>query len=864
MYLSDLTTTSVISLLHLDNGKTKNTFKPTLLQTLNYITDTVHKVSMDEIKVHTETDGLTMQENVNNGIVQIGCRYFGSFEKLKHTKLNISHSTKNTQECDNNTKGQCESIRPAIKHGHVINVCGEHSNGLYIVCFRNYLTSCAFPFDIHANINGLFSYKTENTTLQRKIAAMTIDGKHNKLILSISSPYLYRTSYQCKLIYQVYGDFDYEVMMIHNNKTTVLSKGYDMRDSVIQQDIGYMVTRFRILVRLKLSGRQMKTNALNLTEIMMKNCSQDHKRILEKDTSLQFRECSFEDGVCTWINTTTSDESCTFKVVNGLNVADTRIKALGDNSLNSFVGHFLYVHGKICYGRSASFTTVLMSYEAGDRNNTCKVQFAVIGTLLLKLVLISPILGETMILWNQSLIFKVWTTMSVPIPVKISDLFYLQFETVSSTDLFKDYIAIDDVSFSQGCTFVDSASIDMIEVEENNDVLSLEVIIPVFVVVTKWYRRNSFIRKSQPLHESPVKWTALENSETTLSSISLSTFCNIEEFLTKKNPNYEWYNGRILNNKLIEIPREKLTISNKIGSGAFGEVYSGIMVQDFPTKKCRHVAVKSVLQGSSEKTRADFFLEALTLSKFSHKNIVEFLGVSLEKNSILLVLEYMSGGDLKTYLKRLRLDVNNESDLKAVDMLNMCIDVANACTYLEQIQFVHRDIAARNCLLTSRQTDMLVKIADFGLARDIIGSNYYRKTGSAMLPVRWMSPESFSEGIFSSKSDVWSFGVLMWEIFSYAQTPYGTDNNTTVVTLILKGQRLPQPSACKPAIYDVMCSCWKTDPVERPSFQDLLSHLETLKQIHQSEIHKTPKIYVRQKKYNTYTKDEFEESPLTS
>ncbi|XP_052084676.1 leukocyte tyrosine kinase receptor-like [Mytilus californianus] len=290
------------------------------------------------------------------------------------------------------------------------------------------------------------------------------------------------------------------------------------------------------------------------------------------------------------------------------------------------------------------------------------------------------------------------------------------------------------------------------------------------------------------------------------------------------------------------------------------------MVQEFPTKKCRHVAVKSVLQGSSEKNRADFFLEALTLSKFSHQNIVEFLGVSIEKNSILLILEYMSGGDLKTYLKRLRLDLlqNDESDLKAVDMLNMCIDVAKACTYLEQIKFVHRDIAARNCLLTSKQTDRLVKIADFGLARDIIGSNYYRKTGSAMLPVRWMSPESFSEGMFSSKSDVWSFGVLMWEIFSYAQTPYGTDTNTTVVTLILRGQRLQKPSVCKLAIYDVMCSCWKTDPVERPSFKDLLSQLETLKQIHQSEINKTPKIYVRQKKYNTYTKDEFEGSPLTS
>ncbi|XP_052083738.1 uncharacterized protein LOC127721099 [Mytilus californianus] len=482
--LSDVTTNSVITLLHLEEEKTKNTNKPTLVQTLNYITDSMSKVYMGEVKVHNEAGGLTLREKFDNGIFQVRCSHSGFYDTLKNTKPKYTHRKKSTKECDNTAKEQCYSIMTATKQVNILNVCRQHFKGLSVVCFRNYLTSCAFPFDINVNVNEMFSQKAANTAVKRNITAVTIEGKRKKLILTVSSPNFYQTSSQCMLTFQVYGDFDYEVLMILNNETTVLSKGYDMRDSVIQQKIGYMVTRFRILIRLKISGSQMKTNALNLTETMMNNCSQDYKRRLAEDINMKYRGCSFEDGLCPWINTTTSDESCEFNVVNGLYVAETRIRALADNSLNSFVGHFLYVHGwTICERRSASFNSVVMNYVAGVIHNTCKVQFAVIGTLLLKLALILPLTGERIHIWNQSLTIKYWTTISVQIPATEKSIFYLQFETVRSIDLYKDYIAIDDVSFSQGCTFVDSSSVDMIEVKENSDALSLEVIIPVFVGV---------------------------------------------------------------------------------------------------------------------------------------------------------------------------------------------------------------------------------------------------------------------------------------------------------------------------------------------------------------------------------------------
>ena len=136
-----------------------------------------------------------------------------------------------------------------------------------------------------------------------------------------------------------------------------------------------------------------------------------------------------------------------------------------------------------------------------------------------------------------------------------------------------------------------------------------------------------------------------------------------------------------------------------------------------------------------------------------------------------IVLELLAGGDLKSFLREVRPLPNRPSDMKMGDLLLLAVDVAKGCQYLEEKRFIHRDIAARNCLLTSTlPSERKVKIADFGMARDIYRADYYRKGGKAMLPVKWMPPEAFLDGLFTSKTDVWSFGVLLWEVSMNRQT----------------------------------------------------------------------------------------------
>lgn len=142
-------------------------------------------------------------------------------------------------------------------------------------------------------------------------------------------------------------------------------------------------------------------------------------------------------------------------------------------------------------------------------------------------------------------------------------------------------------------------------------------------------------------------------------------------------------------------------------------------------------------------------------------------------------------------------DSNEEtSNLKMIDLINMALDVAYGCEYLEESKFIHRDIAARNCLLTSKEPGRVVKIADFGMARDIYSSEFYRKGGRAFLAVKWMPPEAFLDGIFNSKTDVWAYGVLLWEIFSMGYMPYTMKGNQEVMQLVVAGGRLEPPVGC--------------------------------------------------------------------
>uniref|UniRef100_A0A2I2YR44 receptor protein-tyrosine kinase n=1 Tax=Gorilla gorilla gorilla TaxID=9595 RepID=A0A2I2YR44_GORGO len=228
----------------------------------------------------------------------------------------------------------------------------------------------------------------------------------------------------------------------------------------------------------------------------------------------------------------------------------------------------------------------------------------------------------------------------------------------------------------------------------------------------------------------------------------------------------------------------------------------------------------------SPQDELDFLMEALIISKFSHQNIVRCVGLSLRATPRLILLELMSGGDMKSFLRHSRPHLGQPSPLVMRDLLQLAQDIAQGCHYLEENHFIHRDIAARNCLLSCAGPSRVAKIGDFGMARDIYRASYYRRGDRALLPVKWMPPEAFLEGIFTSKTDSWSFGVLLWEIFSLGYMPYPGRTNQEVLDFVVGGGRMDPPRGCPGPVYRIMTQCWQHEPELRPSFASILERLQ--------------------------------------
>ncbi|XP_028940407.1 tyrosine-protein kinase ITK/TSK isoform X2 [Antrostomus carolinensis] len=261
--------------------------------------------------------------------------------------------------------------------------------------------------------------------------------------------------------------------------------------------------------------------------------------------------------------------------------------------------------------------------------------------------------------------------------------------------------------------------------------------------------------------------------------------------------------------KLVINPSE-LTRVQEIGSGQFGVVYLGYLLEK--TK----VAIKTIREGAM--SEEDFIEEAKVLMKLSHPKLVQLYGVCFENTPICLVFEFMENGCLSDYLRSQRGSFSKET------LLGMCQDVCEGMTYLEQNSVIHRDLAARNCLVGESH---VVKVSDFGMSRIVLDDQYTSSTGTKF-PVKWSAPEVFSYSNYSTKSDVWSFGVLMWEVFSEGKIPYENRTNGEVVEEINAGFRLCKPKLASKAIYEVMSHCWRMRKDDRPSFSVLLYHLSEI------------------------------------
>lgn len=263
-----------------------------------------------------------------------------------------------------------------------------------------------------------------------------------------------------------------------------------------------------------------------------------------------------------------------------------------------------------------------------------------------------------------------------------------------------------------------------------------------------------------------------------------------------------------------EVPRENVQFSKLMSQGSFGKVYEGIL---FPLKlPC---AIKTVSNRYVINNK-DKILDEIRMLKHAAgvHHIVQLLGVVFQGDPPLIVMELMLLGDLKSFLRSTR-----EIPLLDLRFFRIAAQIADAMFFMEHNRFVHQDLAARNCMVHKNLT---VKVGDFGLTCDLYSSDYFRKSDKELLPVRWMSPESLKDGIYSSYSDVWSYGVLLWEIATLAEQPYRGLTNEQVLRWVVGGQALYTPVFCPNHLKTIMELCWNRNPIQRPTFQQIVSHLD--------------------------------------
>ena len=259
-----------------------------------------------------------------------------------------------------------------------------------------------------------------------------------------------------------------------------------------------------------------------------------------------------------------------------------------------------------------------------------------------------------------------------------------------------------------------------------------------------------------------------------------------------------------------ELKRDDIQLGDRLGGGNYGEVYQAKYHKMI-------VAVKTIKEDSME--TEEFMKEAHVMKKLQHPNLVKLIGVCSQSLPMYIVQEFVPHGDLLSFLRR----PNSRAAIDETAQLYMSFQIADGMACLEAQNTIHRDLAARNCLVGD---NLLIKIADFGMGR-VVDDLYTARTGTKM-PIKWTAPEALCYDAFSTKSDVWSFGIVLWEIVTYGDVPYPEMEARDVIHKLEDGYRMPEPSHCPKGLYPIMSDCWEMNAKDRPTFDSLKLRLEEL------------------------------------
>ncbi|XP_066134874.1 fibroblast growth factor receptor 3 isoform X2 [Saccopteryx bilineata] len=309
-----------------------------------------------------------------------------------------------------------------------------------------------------------------------------------------------------------------------------------------------------------------------------------------------------------------------------------------------------------------------------------------------------------------------------------------------------------------------------------------------------------------------------------LSSGEGPTLANVSELELPADPKWE-------------LPRARLTLGKPLGEGCFGQVVMAEAIgidKDRATKPVT-VAVKMLKDDATDKDLSDLVSEMEMMKMIGkHKNIINLLGACTQGGPLYVLVEYAAKGNLREYLRARRPPGTDysfdtcklpEEQLTFKDLVSCAYQVARGMEYLASQKCIHRDLAARNVLVTE---DKVMKIADFGLARDVHNLDYYKKTTNGRLPVKWMAPEALFDRVYTHQSDVWSFGVLLWEIFTLGGSPYPGIPVEELFKLLKEGHRMDKPANCTHDLYMIMRECWHAVPSQRPTFKQLVEDLDRI------------------------------------